>query len=73
MGNGIRQKLGDLKRDQPIGIEIGEIADTVQRSSPGNRHLHQTVLAERGCQGYGGHGCHLGQRRSEPAHQEADH
>src|SRR5258707_4183072 len=25
MGNGVRQKLEDLKRDQPIGIEIGEI------------------------------------------------
>ena len=25
VGNGVRQKLEDLKRDQPIGIEIGEI------------------------------------------------
>ena len=25
MGDGVRQKLEDLKRDQPIGIEIGEI------------------------------------------------
>jgi multidrug efflux pump subunit AcrB len=25
MGNGVRRKLEELKRDQPIGIEIGDI------------------------------------------------
>ena len=25
MGEGVRRKLAELKRDQPIGIEIGEI------------------------------------------------